>query len=74
MNVLDAIDNRKSIRAFRPDPVPKDTVEKILQIALIGLNAIGSHASLDFQMIEKAGEQALIARLNLRFDSLEFLW
>ncbi|MGE0653134.1 MAG: nitroreductase [Alphaproteobacteria bacterium] len=33
MNVLDAIDNRKSIRAFRPDPVPKDTVEKILQIA-----------------------------------------
>jgi nitroreductase len=33
MNVLDAIANRKSIRAFRPDPVPKDTVEKILEIA-----------------------------------------
>ena len=33
MNVLEAIENRKSIRAFRPDPVPKDTVEKILEIA-----------------------------------------
>lgn len=33
MNVLDAIATRKSIRAFRPDPVPKDTVEKILEIA-----------------------------------------
>lgn len=31
MNVLDAIASRKSIRAFRPDPVPKDTIEKILQ-------------------------------------------
>ena len=31
MNVLDAITSRKSIRAFRPDPVPKDTIEKILQ-------------------------------------------
>ena len=29
MNVLDAIASRKSIRAFRPDPVPKDTIEKI---------------------------------------------
>lgn len=31
MNVLEAIASRKSIRAFRPDPVPKDTIEKILQ-------------------------------------------
>ena len=33
MNVLDAITNRRSIRAFRPDPVPKETLEQILQIA-----------------------------------------
>ncbi len=33
MNVLDAIQSRKSIRAFRPDPVPLETVEKILRIA-----------------------------------------
>jgi nitroreductase len=33
MNVLDAITSRKSIRAFRPDPVPRETIEKILQAA-----------------------------------------
>ena len=33
MNVLDAIQDRKSIRAFRPDPVPKEIIEKILEIS-----------------------------------------
>lgn len=33
MNVLDAIRNRRSIRAFRPDPVPRETIDQILQIA-----------------------------------------
>ena len=33
MNVLDAIQARKSIRAFRPDPVPKDVIETILEIS-----------------------------------------
>ena len=33
MNVLDAIQNRKSIRAFRPDLVPKATIDKILEIS-----------------------------------------
>ena len=30
MNVLDAIRNRRSIRAFLPDPVPRDTIDQIL--------------------------------------------
>ena len=33
MDVLDAIQQRRSIRAFKPDPVPKETIEKILEIA-----------------------------------------
>ncbi len=33
MDVLDAIRQRKSIRAFKPDPVPRETVRKILEIA-----------------------------------------
>ncbi len=33
MDVLDAIQSRKSIRAFRPDPVPRETIAKILEIA-----------------------------------------
>ena len=33
MDVLEAIKERKSIRAFKPDPVPKDTLLEILEIA-----------------------------------------
>jgi nitroreductase len=33
MNVADAIDRRISVRAFRPDPVPGETVREILQAA-----------------------------------------
>ncbi len=33
MNVLDAIQNRRSIRAFRPDPIPREVIEQILQIS-----------------------------------------
>ncbi len=33
MNVLDAIRSRKSIRAFKPDPVPRETIREILEIA-----------------------------------------
>ena len=34
MDVLEAINKRQSIRAFKPDPVPADTLRKILEGAL----------------------------------------
>jgi nitroreductase len=33
MDVIEAIKARKSIRGYRPDPVPKETVKEILEIA-----------------------------------------
>lgn len=33
MDVLQAIQERRSIRAFKPDPVPKETIDKILEIS-----------------------------------------
>ena len=33
MDVLEAIQSRKSIRAFKPDPVPRETIDQILEIA-----------------------------------------
>lgn len=33
MDVLEAIRTRKSIRAFKPDPVPRETLEALLEIA-----------------------------------------
>lgn len=34
MDVIEAIESRKSIRAFKPDPVPKETLARILEVAL----------------------------------------
>jgi len=33
MDVLDAIPRRKSIRAFKPDPIPRETLKAILQVS-----------------------------------------
>ncbi len=33
MDVIEAINTRKSIRAFKPDPVPRETIEEILEIS-----------------------------------------
>lgn len=40
MNLIDAIKERKSCRAFKPDPVPKDLIEKILGLAVLAPSAI----------------------------------
>jgi nitroreductase len=34
MDISEAIDRRKSIRAFKPDPIPMDTLKGILQAAI----------------------------------------
>ncbi len=34
MDIIEAIDSRRSVRAFRPDPVPKDVLRQILEVAV----------------------------------------
>jgi len=34
MDIVEAINQRKSIRAFKSDPVPKETLEEIMELAL----------------------------------------
>jgi nitroreductase len=40
MELVEAIQERKSIRAFKPDPVPKEMIERILQLAVKAPSAI----------------------------------
>jgi nitroreductase len=40
MELFEVIEGRKSIRAFKPDSVPKDTIEEILQLAVKAPSAI----------------------------------
>jgi nitroreductase len=40
MDLLKVIKERKSIRAFKPDPIPKDRIEEILRLAIHAPSAI----------------------------------
>jgi nitroreductase len=40
MDLFRAIKERKSIRAFKPDPVPKETIEEILRLTVCAPSAI----------------------------------
>jgi len=42
MDLLEAIDARKSIRAFKPDPVPKEFLMEILGIATRAPSSVNS--------------------------------
>ena len=69
MDVLDAILQRKSIRAFKPDPVPRETLEKILEIsqrALSGTNTQPWHVYLCVGDIKQAitGDVLELVRLG----------
>jgi nitroreductase len=39
MNLFQAIRERKSIRAFKPDPIPKETIEEILRLTICAPSA-----------------------------------
>lgn len=34
MDIVDAVEHRRSIRAFRPDPVPRDVLQEIMDLSL----------------------------------------
>lgn len=54
MDLIEAIQERKSIRAFKPDPVPREVVEKILTLTIQAPNAINLQP---WEFIVVAGEE-----------------
>ena len=40
MDLIKAINERKSVRAFRHDPVPRETLEEILKLTILAPSAI----------------------------------
>ena len=34
MNIFEAIEGRRSARAFKPDPIPRETVAEILKLTI----------------------------------------
>ena len=48
MNVFDAIKNRRSVRDFKPDPVPEEKLNKVLEAARLAPSA---HNAQDWKFI-----------------------
>ena len=59
MDILDALKKRKSIRAFKPDPVPKEILREILEIAACAPSAMNTQPweflVLAGELLEKIG-------------------
>ena len=54
MDLFQAIKERRSIRAFKPDPVPKQTIEEILKLAILAPSAINLQP---WELIVVTGEE-----------------
>jgi nitroreductase len=54
MGLLKAIKERKSIRAFKPDPIPRERIEEILKLAIHAPSAINLQP---WEFIVVAGEE-----------------
>ena len=52
MNTLDAIARRKSVRSYKPDPVPEDALEAILRAGMAAPVAMGAYDSLCLTVIQ----------------------
>ena len=69
MDIIEAINTRKSIRAFKPDPVPKTVLEEMLKVATRAPSGINAQP---WEFVIVAGEalkklcEANIARFNAR--------
>lgn len=67
MQVLDAIRQRRSIRAFRPDPIPRETLEAILDVAQrapSGTNTQPWQVHLCTGAVQRAISEAVLARVR----------
>jgi len=62
MELLKAIKERKSIRAFRPDPIPRERIEEILQLANLAPSAINLQP-WEFIVVTGEEKQRLSRRL-----------
>jgi nitroreductase len=64
MDLFDALKTRKSIRAFRPDPVPRGTIEQVLDLATRAPSAINLQP---WELVVVTGdEKARLARTLIK--------
>ena len=72
-NLLELVKNRRSFRRFKPAPIPKGTVEKVLEVARYVPSA-GNSQPWEFVVIEDSEMKKRISKnITLRFGEAEKL-
>ena len=70
-NLLELVKNRRSFRRFKPDPIPKGTVEKVLEVARYAPSA-GNSQPWEFVVVEDAEMKKSISKnIVLKFSEAE---
>ncbi|OGS66129.1 MAG: nitroreductase [Euryarchaeota archaeon RBG_19FT_COMBO_69_17] len=64
MELQDAIRGRRSVRAFRADPVPEERLRELLEMAQWAPSA-GNLQARDFVVVREDGAKRALARLSL---------
>ena len=62
MDLLKAVQERKSMRAFKPDPVPREIIEEILRLSIHAPSAINLQP-WEFQVVIREEKERLSRRL-----------
>jgi nitroreductase len=68
MDIIDAINNRRSIRGYKPDPVPREVLEKILEAACKAPSAMNTQPWEFFVLggeVLKIIREEIVAKLNM---------
>ena len=66
--ILNAIISRRSCKKFRPDPVPRDIVEQVVQAGLYAPSGMNRQPVKILAVTDKATRD-LLSRLNSKYDS-----
>lgn len=59
--VLDAIKSRRSVKAYKPDQVPQELVDQIMEAGLYAANAMGQQQAIIIQISDKKTRDELSA-------------
>lgn len=69
-SALDALLSRRSVRAYKPDAVPKEAIQKIIEAGLYAASAMGKQDTIVIAVTNK-GIRARISEMNRKIGGWE---
>ena len=61
--VLHSLITRRSVRRYKPDPVPQELLDQVMEAGLYAASGMGRQGSVILQVTDKALRDRLMVRL-----------